>query len=154
MDVPKDVQQQLAVPDWDEPMSISAYISRLPPPPEASTRAHAADRPPAVPLATGDARSHGCRAGRAGARAQVSALQQVVSAIRGAAKPVIYYGGGCQDSRDELREFAYKLGLPVTSTLMVSHQPHSLGPASRRSGWQEVPSAAARRRQRRRPRVA
>ena len=34
MDVPKDIQQQLAVPDWEEPMSISAYISRLPPPPQ------------------------------------------------------------------------------------------------------------------------
>jgi acetolactate synthase-1/2/3 large subunit len=36
VDVPKDIQQQLAVPDWDQPMSITAYISRLPPPPEIS----------------------------------------------------------------------------------------------------------------------
>jgi hypothetical protein len=34
VDVPKDVQQQLHVPRWDEPMSIASYISRLPPPPE------------------------------------------------------------------------------------------------------------------------
>ncbi|PRW05900.1 acetolactate synthase isoform A [Chlorella sorokiniana] len=34
VDIPKDVQQTLDVPDWDAPMSISAYISRLPPPPK------------------------------------------------------------------------------------------------------------------------
>jgi hypothetical protein len=41
---------------------------------------------------------------------------------QGASKPVIYYGGGCQDARDELREFARKLKLPITSTLMVGRQ--------------------------------
>jgi hypothetical protein len=30
IDVPKDVQQQLAVPDWDVPMAISGYMARLP----------------------------------------------------------------------------------------------------------------------------
>ncbi len=30
VDVPKDVQQQLAVPDWDVSMAISGYMSRLP----------------------------------------------------------------------------------------------------------------------------
>lgn len=34
VDVPKDIQQQLDVPDWDAPMAISGYMSRLPPPPE------------------------------------------------------------------------------------------------------------------------
>jgi hypothetical protein len=34
VDVPKDIQQQLAVPDWDVPMAITGYMSRLPPPPE------------------------------------------------------------------------------------------------------------------------
>jgi acetolactate synthase-1/2/3 large subunit len=33
IDVPKDVQQQLAVPDWEVPMAISGYMSRLPLPP-------------------------------------------------------------------------------------------------------------------------
>jgi acetolactate synthase I/II/III large subunit len=33
VDVPKDVQQTLAVPDWDAPMAITGYMSRLPPPP-------------------------------------------------------------------------------------------------------------------------
>ena len=36
VDVPKDIQQQLAVPDWDAPMAIAGYMSRLPPPPEES----------------------------------------------------------------------------------------------------------------------
>ena len=30
VDVPKDIQQQLAVPDWDAPMSITGYMNRLP----------------------------------------------------------------------------------------------------------------------------
>lgn len=34
VDVPKDIQQQLDLPDWDAPMQISGYMSRLPPPPE------------------------------------------------------------------------------------------------------------------------
>lgn len=34
VDVPKDIQQQLDMPDWDTPMAISGYMSRLPPPPE------------------------------------------------------------------------------------------------------------------------
>lgn len=34
VDVPKDVQQQLAVPDWDAPMAIPGYMSRLPQPPK------------------------------------------------------------------------------------------------------------------------
>lgn len=36
MDVPKDIQQQLDIPDWDQPMHISGYISRLPPQPNMS----------------------------------------------------------------------------------------------------------------------
>lgn len=34
VDVPKDIQQQLVTPDWDTPMAISGYMSRLPAPPE------------------------------------------------------------------------------------------------------------------------
>ena len=33
VDIPKDVQQQLAVPDWTVPMALSGYMSRLPLPP-------------------------------------------------------------------------------------------------------------------------
>jgi acetolactate synthase-1/2/3 large subunit len=28
VDVPKDIQQQLDMPDWDTPMAISGYMSR------------------------------------------------------------------------------------------------------------------------------
>ncbi|CAI5973463.1 unnamed protein product [Closterium sp. NIES-64] len=34
IDVPKDVQQTLAVPSWNQPMRLNAYLSRLPPPPQ------------------------------------------------------------------------------------------------------------------------
>lgn len=33
IDVPKDIQQQMVVPDWDQPMRLGAYLSRLPKPP-------------------------------------------------------------------------------------------------------------------------
>ncbi|KAG2486261.1 hypothetical protein HYH03_015085 [Edaphochlamys debaryana] len=82
VDVPKDIQQQLAVPDWDTPMAITGYMSRLPPPLEKS------------------------------------ALVPVLRAIQGASRPVIYYGGGCLDARDELREFARRTGAPLASTFM------------------------------------
>jgi len=36
VDIPKDIQQMLAVPDWDVPMDLGAYISRLPPPPNTA----------------------------------------------------------------------------------------------------------------------
>lgn len=35
IDVPKDVQQQLAVPNWDVAMAIDGYVGRLPPPPRS-----------------------------------------------------------------------------------------------------------------------
>ncbi|XP_031103107.1 acetolactate synthase 2, chloroplastic-like isoform X3 [Ipomoea triloba] len=33
IDVPKDIQQQLVVPEWDQPMRLPGYLSRLPKPP-------------------------------------------------------------------------------------------------------------------------
>lgn len=38
--------------------------------------------------------------------------------LQASSKPIIYYGGGCLDARDELREFARKTGIPYTATLM------------------------------------
>eukprot|EP00877_Chromochloris_zofingiensis_P001540 jgi/Chrzof1/11387/Cz05g34270.t1 len=82
VDVPKDIQQQLATPDWDIPMAITGYMGRLPPPPEPAQ------------------------------------LNNVLKALKGAKKPVIYLGGGCLDASEEVREFVSKTGLPVASTLM------------------------------------
>jgi acetolactate synthase I/II/III large subunit len=82
VDIPKDVQQALAVPDWDVPMNLAGYISRLPPPPKQSS------------------------------------LERIVEAIRGAKKPVLYVGGGCVDSAEEVREFVRLTGIPVAQTLM------------------------------------
>lgn len=39
IDVPKDVQQQMHVPDWDVPMAITGYMNRLPAPPIRETLA-------------------------------------------------------------------------------------------------------------------
>ncbi|KAM0935943.1 putative acetolactate synthase [Dioscorea sansibarensis] len=36
VDIPKDIQQQLTVPDWSTPMRLPGYISRLPKAPERS----------------------------------------------------------------------------------------------------------------------
>ncbi|KAI6693981.1 hypothetical protein NL676_021691 [Syzygium grande] len=34
IDIPKDIQQQLVVPNWDKPVRLSGYTSRLPKPPQ------------------------------------------------------------------------------------------------------------------------
>lgn len=43
IDVPKDVQQMLAVPDWDSSMAITGYMDRLPSPPGAAQIASIVD---------------------------------------------------------------------------------------------------------------
>nr|AGI36551.1 acetolactate synthase [Descurainia sophia] len=82
VDVPKDIQQQLAVPNWDQPMRLPGYLSRMPKPPEDSH------------------------------------LEQIVRLISESKKPVLYVGGGCLNSSDELRRFVELTGIPDASTLM------------------------------------
>lgn len=82
MDIPKDVQQSLAVPDWDAPMELDSYISRMPGAPT------------------------------------VGQLAEVVNTIKRSKRPVLYVGGGCLDSSEELREFVELAGIPVAQTLM------------------------------------
>ena len=82
VDIPKDIQQALSIPDWDVPMALDGYMSRLPAPPEESE------------------------------------LERVLDAIRAAKKPVLYVGGGCVDSAEELKEFVRRTGIPVAQTLM------------------------------------
>ncbi|KAJ6795963.1 acetolactate synthase 1, chloroplastic [Iris pallida] len=82
IDVPKDIQQQMAVPKWDQPVRLTGYVSRLP-------------RPPAKSL-----------------------LEQIVRLVSESRRPVLYVGGGCVDSGEELRRFVELTGVPVASTLM------------------------------------
>ncbi|XP_022754120.1 acetolactate synthase 2, chloroplastic-like [Durio zibethinus] len=82
IDVPKDIQQQLAVPKWDQPIRLSGYLSRLPKPP-------------------GEAH-----------------LEQIVRLVSESKKPVLYVGGGCLNSSEELKRFVELTGIPVASTLM------------------------------------
>lgn len=82
VDIPKDIQQQLAVPLWDPPLRLPGYLSRLP-------------KPPARQL-----------------------LDQIIRLVSESRKPVLYVGGGCSNSGDELREFVSLTGIPVTTTLM------------------------------------
>ncbi|XP_022135133.1 acetolactate synthase 3, chloroplastic-like [Momordica charantia] len=82
IDIPKDVQQQLAVPNWNQPMKLPGYLSRLPKPP---IDAH---------------------------------LEQILRLISESKKPVLYVGGGCLNSSEELRRFVGLTGIPVASTLM------------------------------------
>jgi acetolactate synthase-1/2/3 large subunit len=82
IDIPKDIQQQLAVPNWDVPMKLPGYLSRLPKNPN---ELH---------------------------------LEQIVRLISESKKPVLYVGGGCLNSSDELRRFVELTGIPVASTLM------------------------------------
>nr|QCQ77639.1 acetolactate synthase [Glebionis coronaria] len=82
IDVPKDIQQQLVVPKWDEPMRLPGYLSRMPKTPNEDH------------------------------------LHQIVRLVSEAKKPVLYAGGGCLDSSEELRRFVELTGIPVTNTLM------------------------------------
>ncbi|KAG6410610.1 hypothetical protein SASPL_128672 [Salvia splendens] len=82
IDVPKDIQQQMVIPNWDQPMRLSGYFSRLP-------------KPPSQLL-----------------------LEQIVRLVSDSKKPVLYVGGGCLNSSEELRKFVELTGIPVASTLM------------------------------------
>ncbi|KAJ4825125.1 hypothetical protein Tsubulata_041330 [Turnera subulata] len=82
IDVPKDIQQQLAFPDWNVSMKLPGYLSRLPKSPN------------------------------------VTHLEQIVRLIFESKKPVLYVGGGCLNSSEELRKFVELTGIPVASTLM------------------------------------
>lgn len=82
IDVPKDIQQQLAVPNWNQPIKLPGYMSRLPKEP---SEVH---------------------------------LEQIVRLISESKKPVLYVGGGCLNSSEELRKFVELTGIPVASTLM------------------------------------
>lgn len=82
IDVPKDIQQQMVVPNWDQPMRLTGYLSRLPKTPNEML------------------------------------LQQIVRLISESKKPVLYVGGGCLNSSEELRQFVELTGIPVASTLM------------------------------------
>ncbi|TXG51779.1 hypothetical protein EZV62_024303 [Acer yangbiense] len=82
IDIPKDIQQQLAVPNWNKSMRLPGYMSRLPKDPD---QAH---------------------------------LEQIVRLVSESKKPVLYVGGGCLNSSEELRRFVELTGIPVASTLM------------------------------------
>ncbi|KAK4365899.1 hypothetical protein RND71_013779 [Anisodus tanguticus] len=82
IDIPKDVQQQMVIPNWDQPMKLSGYMSILPEPPNKML------------------------------------LKQIVRLISESKKPVLYVGGGCLQSSEELRSFVELTGIPVASTLM------------------------------------
>jgi acetolactate synthase-1/2/3 large subunit len=82
IDIPKDIQQQLVVPDWNQPIRLPGYNARLP---KAPSEAH---------------------------------LEQIVRLVSESKKPVLYVGGGCLNSSEELRRFVELTGIPVASTLM------------------------------------
>ncbi|WKA04146.1 hypothetical protein VitviT2T_022206 [Vitis vinifera] len=82
IDVPKDIQQQLVVPNWNKGLRLPGYTFRLPKSPE---KAH---------------------------------LEQIVRLISESKRPVLYVGGGCMNSSEELKRFVDLTGIPVASTLM------------------------------------
>ncbi|THU53770.1 hypothetical protein C4D60_Mb10t17940 [Musa balbisiana] len=67
VDIPKDIQQQLAIPVWDPPLRLPGYISRLPKPPSRCL------------------------------------LDQIIRLVSESHRPVLYVGGGCLNSSEELR---------------------------------------------------
>lgn len=45
-------------------------------------------------------------------------LEQIVGLMKESKKPVVYVGGGCLNSSEQLRKFVELTGVPVASTLM------------------------------------
>ncbi|KAJ3675797.1 hypothetical protein LUZ60_004839 [Juncus effusus] len=82
VDIPKDIQQQLAVPIWDPQIRLPGYLSRLPKQPSQNL------------------------------------LDQILRLICESKRPVLYVGGGCANSGEELRKFVEMTKIPVTTTLM------------------------------------
>ncbi|GAB2300227.1 Agglutinin-like protein 1 precursor [Dionaea muscipula] len=82
IDIPKDIQQQMVIPVWDQPIRVPGYMARLPKMPNQGL------------------------------------LEQIVRLISESKKPVLYVGGGCLNSSEELRKFVELTGIPVASTLM------------------------------------
>lgn len=82
IDIPKDIQQQLVVPSWDQPIKLTGYLARLPRGPDDNQ------------------------------------LEQILRLISESKRPVLYVGGGCLNSSEELRRFVELTGIPVASTLM------------------------------------
>ncbi|XP_059640458.1 acetolactate synthase 2, chloroplastic-like [Cornus florida] len=82
IDIPQEIQQQLVVPNWDQPIKLPDYMSKLPEPPD------------------------------------VEQLEQIVRLISESERPVLYVGGGCLNSSEELRRFVELTKIPVASSLM------------------------------------
>ncbi|XP_020221773.2 acetolactate synthase 3, chloroplastic [Cajanus cajan] len=82
IDIPKDIQQQLAIPRWDQSIRLPGYTARLPKSPNENL------------------------------------LEIIVRFLLESKKPVLYVGGGCLNSSEELRRFVELTGVPVASTLM------------------------------------
>ncbi|KAK9927882.1 hypothetical protein M0R45_025045 [Rubus argutus] len=82
IDIPKDVQQQLVVPDWNQAIRLTGYMSRLP---KTPSEVH---------------------------------LEQIVRLVSESKKPVLYVGGGCLNSSEELRRFVELTGFRLPTTLM------------------------------------
>lgn len=144
IDVPKDVQQQLAVPDWDVPMAIAGYMGRLPQPPTPKDVApilqalkNVSDiiiirfpfcRIPRFPLSCMSIKCFPTisevpmllplynDATQSAFEDQRRILSRVIELQ--AKKPVLYVGGGCLGASAELREFVRLTQIPVAQTLM------------------------------------
>nr|ASL69934.1 acetolactate synthase [Amaranthus palmeri] len=86
IDIPKDIQQQLVVPNWEQPIKLGGYLSRLPKPTYSDN--------------------------------EEGLLDQIVRLVGESKRPVLYTGGGCLNSSEELRKFVELTGIPVASTLM------------------------------------
>ncbi|WCJ17824.1 Acetolactate synthase chloroplastic [Euphorbia peplus] len=82
IDIPKDIQEQLTIPNWSTPVQLDAYISRLP------------------------------------SRPSQTVLKQIVRLISELKKPILYIGGGCLNSSEELRKLVDLTGISVATTLM------------------------------------
>lgn len=105
IDIPKDVQQQMAVPDWNPRLGLTGYLSRLPGLPQAGALAAVLAR-----LRDAKAREHRIL--------PVVCVHALIHPCPTHQRPVVYAGGGCLAAAPELAEFVRRTGVPVAQTLM------------------------------------
>ncbi|XP_059638856.1 acetolactate synthase 1, chloroplastic-like [Cornus florida] len=83
INIPKDILQQMMVPNWDQPIQLPPdYMPNLPKP------------------------------------LNEPQLEQILRLISESKRPLLYVGGGCLNSSEELRRFVELTGIPVACSLM------------------------------------
>ena len=126
VDIPKDVQQTMVVPDWGVPMALSGYMSRLPQPPVEADLAPVIEAirqvSASLPVLLACHQLGWLLCWLPGLRLKACCAMQ-------AKKPILYIGGGCLDASAEVHlsqsveALARALGLSYELSQLAVLQP-------------------------------